>query len=195
MVIFKIIKEIIRFFLFFVFRIKIYGKENMPKDTGIIVAINHRSNWDVLIAGSCSPRRLGFMAKSELFKNKAFGWLISKLGAFPVQRGKGDISAIKAALTRLRNNDVVAMFPEGKRVKANEDVSAKPGAVMLATRAGVPIVPIKIKGKYRWLSKISVIIGEPIYYADYSGEKISVEQLQLLSDSLLKTIKQLEPCK
>ena len=193
---YKIAVFIIRVFVkIFVFRIKVHGKENIPSIGGAIVAINHRSKWDVPIAGIYAPRQFGFMTKAELFKNKAFVWIISKLGAFPVQRGKGDISAIKAALSRLRNNDVVAMFPEGKRVKANEAVSAKPGAVMLATRAGVPIVPIKIEGKYRWLSKISVIIGEPIYYADYSGEKMSVEQLQLLSDSLLKTIKQLEPCK
>ncbi len=192
MAVFNIIKMLVRFFLLFVFRIKIVGKQNMPKDIGVIAAINHRSNWDVLIAGACTPRRLGFMAKSELFKNKLFGWLITKLGAFPVQRGKGDIGAIKAALTRLRDNDVVAMFPEGKRVRNNEVVSAKPGAVMLATKAQVPIVPIRIIGKYSWMSKIVVVIGEPVEYTQYLGQKLSVEVLQGLSDDLLKKIKLLE---
>ena len=189
MVIFKIVKTLIRFVLFFVFRIKVYGKENMPKEGGLIVAINHRSMWDVPVAGSCIPRRLGFMAKAELFKNKVFGYIISNLGAFPVQRGKGDIGAIKMALSRLRSGDIVAMFPEGKRVKESESASAKQGAVMLATRAEVPVVPVRIKGKYRWMSKIEVIIGEPVYYEKFYGEKLPIETLQSLSDELLKKIK------
>lgn len=192
MVFFNIVKVIVRTFLFFVFRIRVCGKANMPKEGGMIVVINHRSNWDVLVAGVCTPRRLGFMAKAELFKNKFFGWLITSLGAFPVQRGKGDIGAIKAALTRLRNDDVVAMFPEGKRVKENEKVSAKPGAVMLAAKAGVPVIPVKISGKYKWMSKITITIGEAITYQSCDGEKLTVEKLQELSDELLKTIKSLD---
>lgn len=193
MIFFNVVKYLIRFFLLFVFRIRVFGKENFPKDGGVIVTINHRSIWDVLVGGVCMTRRLGFMAKAELFKNKVFGWLISSLGAFPVHRGKGDIGAIKSALSRLRGGDVVAMFPEGKRVKENESVSAKPGAVMLATRAQVPILPVRISGKYKWMSKIDVIIGEPITYEKYYEEKITVETLQELSDELLKTIKGLEP--
>ena len=95
---FKIVRVLVRLFLLFAFRIKVTGKENMPVDGGAVVVINHRSNWDVVIAGIASPRQLGFMAKSELFKNKLLGGLITALGAFPVQRGKGDIGAIKAAL-------------------------------------------------------------------------------------------------
>ncbi|MBQ3038116.1 MAG: 1-acyl-sn-glycerol-3-phosphate acyltransferase [Clostridia bacterium] len=188
MIVFNIVKVILRVFLFFVFRIKVYGKENMPKDGGIIVAINHRSYWDVIVAGVCTPRRLGFMAKAELFKNKFFGWLITSLGAFPVQRGKGDIGAIKAALTRLRDGEVVAMFPEGTRVKKGQKGNAKPGAVMLATKAQIPIVPVKISGGYKWMSKVNVLIGEPVEYSAYYGEKLTIETLQGLSDDLLHKI-------
>lgn len=188
MIVFKIIKVILRVFLFFVFRIKVYGKENMPKEGGIIVAINHRSYWDVIVAGVCTPRRLGYMAKAELFKNKLFGWLITSLGAFPVQRGKGDIGAVKAALTRLRDGEVVAMFPEGTRVKKGQKGSAKPGAVMLASKAQIPVVPVRIIGGYRWMSKVKVVIGEPVEYSKYYGEKLTVETLQSLSDELLNKI-------
>lgn len=192
MVLFTIVKYLIRFFLLFVFRIKVYGKENMPKEGGLIVVCNHRSFWDAVVLGGYSPRKLGFMAKAELFKNKIFGWLITSFGAFPVHRGKGDIGAIKAALSRLRENNVVAMFPEGRRVKNNEIPTAKPGAVMLASRAKVPIVPVKISGKYRWGGRIDVIIGEPVEYKEHYGEKLTVQELQGLSDKLLKTIYSLE---
>ena len=192
---FEIVKAILRFLMLFVFRIRVVGKENMPKEGGLLAAINHRSNWDVIIAGIMSPRQLGFMGKAELFKNKLFGALFSSLGAFPVQRGKGDIGAIKAALTRLRDGKTVAMFPEGRRVKNNEVVTPKSGAVMLAHKAKVPIVPIKISGKFKWMSKITVYIGEPVSYEEFYDVKLTVEQLQDLSDELMKNICSLDKVK
>lgn len=189
---FKIARMLVRFFLLFVFRIKVTGKENMPAEGGAVVVINHRSNWDVVVAGVSSPRQLGYMAKSELFKNRLLGGLITALGAFPVHRGKGDIGAIKAALIRLREEKIVAMFPEGRRVKENETAMAKPGAVMLAHKARVPVVPIKLSGKYHWMSKINVIIGKPVTFEEYYEEKLTVEQLQELTDSLMKNLRSLD---
>lgn len=188
----NIIRALIRFFLFFVFRIKVVGKENMPREGGVIVAINHRSNWDVVVAGAVSPRRLGYMAKAELFNNKLFGALIKALGAFPVHRGKGDIGAIKAALTRLRDGETVAMFPEGRRVKENEKATAKPGAVMIAHKAKVPVVPVKISGKYRFMSKLTVYFGKPVTYENLYEEKLTVEQLQSLANELMDTLYSLD---
>ena len=192
MIFYKIVQVLVKTFFFFVFRIKVHGKENMPSSGGAVVAVNHKSNWDVPIAGIYSPRQLGFMAKAELFKNKILSWLFTSLGAFPVQRGKGDIGAIKSALLRLRNGDIVAMFPEGKRVKQNEKVKAKPGAVMLATKANVPIVPIKLTGEYKWFSKIDMYIGKPIDYSELYKEKLTAEDLQKLADELMNTINNLD---
>lgn len=191
MIFYKIVRVLVKIFFFFVFRIKVHGKENMPSSGGAVVAINHKSNWDVPIAGIYAPRQLGFMAKAELFKNKILSWLFTSLGAFPVQRGKGDIGAIKSALLRLRNGDIVAMFPEGKRVKNGETAKAKPGAVMLATRANVPVVPIKLTGNYKWFSKIDMYIGKPIDYSEHT-EKLTADDLQKLADELMNTINNLD---
>lgn len=193
MVGFKIIKAILRVFLFLVFRIEVVGRENMPMDTGVIAAINHRSNWDVVVLGATAPRQLGFMAKAELFKNKLFAAFFKTLGSFPVQRGKGDIGAIKSALTRLRNDEVVAMFPEGTRVRKGKEAEPKHGAVMLAARAQVPLIPINISGKYRWMGKITITYGEPIYYKNFADEKPTVEELQSLSKEMMKIIRELSP--
>ena len=192
---FKILRTILRFFLFFVFRLEVKGKENLPLTGGAIVAINHRSNWDVVALGASSPRKLGFMAKAELFKYKIGAAFFTALGAFPVQRGKGAISAVKAALSRLRNGEIVAMFPEGTRVREGETVEPKQGAVVLSTRAQVPIVPINISGKYRWMSKITVTYGEPIYYTQFQDSKPTVEELHDLSVKLMNTIYGLAPKK
>lgn len=195
MILFRIIRAVMRAFLFFVFRLEVSGRENLPKDKGVIVAINHRSNWDAVVLGATAPRPLGFMAKAELFKNKISAAFFKALGSFPVQRGKGDIGAIKAALSRLRNNEVVAMFPEGTRVRKGENAEPKQGAVVLASRAQVPIVPINISGKYKWMSKITVTYGEPIYYTQFADEKPTVEQLHNMSIDLMDTIRSLSVAK
>ena len=189
---YKVLRAIMQFIMLFIFRIKVTGKENMLSEGGAIVAINHRSNWDVVVSGLYSPRRLGFMAKSELFKNKLLARLFKNLGAFPVHRGKGDIGAIKTALRRLHDGELIAIFPEGTRVKNNEIVPAKHGAVLIAQRAQVPIIPINISGGYRWLSKVTMNIGKPVLYEEYYGEKLTVEQLQELSDNLMNTIRALD---
>ncbi len=185
---YTVINKIIRFLFFFIFRIKVEGRENIPKEGGAIVAINHRSNWDVPVAGTVCPRKLSFMAKAEMFKSKIGNWLFSNLGAFPVQRGKGDIGAIKAALGRLKAGEIIAMFPEGRRVKEGTTVEPKPGVVMLATRANVPVIPTRIVGKYKWFGKITVKYGKPITYEDFQGEKLAVEDLNDLSKGLMSVI-------
>lgn len=190
---YKFALVVCRFFLFFALRIKAVGRENVPAEGGCLLVLNHRSNLDVVIAGMTCPRPLRFMAKSELFKNKLFGRLITALGAFPVHRGKGDIGAIKSALAKLHDNEMVLMFPEGRRVADNEEksVRAKPGAVMLAIRAQVPILPVYISGKFSFMKKITITYGKPITYEQYYGEKQSVEELQVLSDEMMKTVRSL----
>ncbi len=188
---YQIARVILRGLLHLVFRIRVVGLENVPAVGGGILAVNHRSNWDVVISGITAPRKLRFMAKSELFDNKLLGKLITSLGAFPVHRGKGDIGAIKAALGKLKAGHIVAMFPEGKRVREGEFVSAKPGVVMLAIRGQVPVIPTYISGKYQWLGRITVHFGPPIYYDTYYEEKVVMEQLQQLSDEMLRTMRAL----
>ncbi len=185
---FSCLKIILRFFLIFVFRIKIVGKKNVISDKGAILAGNHRSNWDALVIALGAPKNTAFMAKSELFKFKPFGFLLKKLGAFPVHRGKGDIGAVKTALSILKAEKTMVMFPEGKRVFGGEKVDAKPGVAMLATRSKVPVIPVLISGKYRWLGKITVTYGEPIYFDEYYDEKLSVEKLQELANSVMDKI-------
>ena len=128
------------------------------------------------------------MAKKELFKIPVLGAILRWAGAFPVSRGKGDIGAIKAALSALKAEKAFAIFPEGHRVKEGEPHAAKAGVAMLAERTGAPIIPVAISGKYRLFSKINVYIGEPITVKSETGEKLSGEELQEISDYLIQKI-------
>ena len=172
----------------FVFRIKRVGEENVPKEGPLIVAFNHTSDFDPVIAGITCPRRLNFMAKAELFENKLFGGLIKRLGAFPVHRGKGDVGAIKTAFKIIENQGVMLIFPEGGRVKDGQRKSAKPGVAMIAQRCNVPVVPVHIIGEYKWMKKITVCYGEPVSFVNPSEAKPTQEDLQKFADDVLDTI-------
>lgn len=183
---------IVRFVMLFVFRLKFVGRDNVPSEGGVILAFNHRSNWDPVIAGLSCKRHLCFMAKEELFKRPVFGAIIKKLGAFPVNRGKSDIGAIKAALRILSGGNAMLMFPEGHRIKNDKKVKAKPGVVMIAQMARVPVVPVCISGEYKWMRKITVTYGKPISFEKYYGKRLNQEQIQLEADKVLDEIRALK---
>ncbi len=186
---FRIARSIIGFIIkHLIFRIKIHGKENMPENGAIIVAMNHRSYWDGPLAATVLPRQLAIMGKKELFNIPVLRLILRWAGVFPVSRGKSDIGAIKAALSALKAEKALAIFPEGRRVKKNQEHTAKSGVAMLAERTGAPIVPVAISGKYCFLSKINVYIEKPIYVKNESGEKMTGEQLQEVSDFLIQKI-------
>lgn len=181
------IKFVFKFVLLVLFRIKTVGKDRVIEG-GTILAVNHKSNWDPLAIWATCPRRLAYMAKSELFKFKPFGALLKAVGVFPVHRGKGDIGAVKTALSILKQEKPMVIFPEGRRVKEGERCEIKPGVTMLATHAKVPVIPVRICGKYRLFHRITVIYGEPIFLDEYYGEKLTVEKMQSLSQSIMQQV-------
>ena len=180
---------LVRIFILSIFRIKVEGIENFPKNGGAILAVNHRSNWDVVVIGVVTPRTLRFMAKAELFKNKLFGGLISMLGAFPVKRGKGDIGAIKGAMGILKNGEVMLMFPEGRR-STGDSASAKGGVVVISQMAQVPIIPAYISGEYKFMRKITIRFGEPITIS--KEQKLTSEEVQNKADDVMKKVRLLK---
>ena len=112
------------------FFLKVNGKGNIPKNGGFILCSNHLSNFDPVLIGVAQRRQLFFMAKSELFRNKFFGWLIRKLGAFPVERGAGDGKAINTAEKIINEGKTLGIFIEGTRSKTGELLRPKAGAAM-----------------------------------------------------------------
>ena len=171
------------------FRFGKTGVENIPEQGPVILAVNHSSNLDPIAVGITCPRKVRFMAKAELFENKLFGRLISNLGAFAVHRGRGDIGAIKAAFGIFKDNGVLLIFPEGGRVtKKHPNRRSKPGVIMMAQRAQVPVIPVLIDGRYRWMGKITVRYGKPVTYEEYAEQKLTGEQMQELADELLERI-------
>lgn len=149
-------------------RCEVYGRENIPAEGPVVIASNHLSLLDPPVLGAAATRKVHFMAKSELFKPAWFGALIRKLGAFPVKRGEMDREAIKTGLAILKENKVLAVFPEGTRSKTGELGRAGGGAFMMGVKRKAKIVPAYIYGtdltRHPGWPKVRVIFGKPIEY-------------------------------
>ncbi len=186
---FRIARKIVGFIIGHIFfRLKIHGRENMPAEGAVIIAMNHRSYWDGPLAATTLPRQLAIMAKKELFDVPVLSAILRWAGAFPVSRGQGDISAIKAALKALKAGMAMAIFPEGRRVFKGQEHTAKAGVALIAEKTGAPIVPVAISGKYLPFARVNVYIEKPIYVKNENGEKLTGEQLQEVSDYLMQKI-------
>ena len=156
----------------FAFRLRVTGRENVP-DGGCVLAANHWSNFDPWPLGiPIFPRRfLRFMAKKELFW-PPLGWLIRAGGAFPVDRGAGDLEAIETATELCRAGHAVVMFPEGTRRSKGLRKRHAPrwhtGAARIALDADVPLVPAAIAGtdSLRRLGPLRVAYGPPVETGD-----------------------------
>ena len=151
------------------YKLHFEGKENIPTDTTVIYACNHRSNADPPLLGCGARGRFAFMAKEELFRNKLFAWLIRSLGAFPVARGKGDTGVIDTAVERLDSGRSLMIFPEGTRSKDGKVGRGHTGAALIAARSGKHIIPVGIvfEGKLKFRTHITVKYGTPIDPAEY----------------------------
>jgi 1-acyl-sn-glycerol-3-phosphate acyltransferase len=163
------------------FELKVYGRHHVPRHGGILIVSNHQSYLDPVLLGTKLIRPLSFMAKSELFENPYFGWMIRNLNAFPVRQGEGDVGALKETIRQLQAGHALNVFPEGTRSPDGELQPLEPGVGLIVRRAGVPVVPAVIYGSYdAWprddklfhRHPIRVEFGPPMHLADLKAAAI-----------------------
>jgi 1-acyl-sn-glycerol-3-phosphate acyltransferase len=151
------------------FRMRITGAERIPAHGAAIIAPNHKSFWDSFFVALATPRHVRFMAKTELIEGRA-GWLLVRLGAFPVRRGQSDANALETAREVLRQGGLLALFPEGTRIR-DPDALGEPrrGAGRLALESEAPLIPAAISGTdHLWAGpvpkpkRVQVAFSEPI---------------------------------
>src|SRR5690606_9930917 len=127
------------------FELKVYGKEHIPSTGGVLIVSNHQSYLDPVLLAVPLYRPVSFLAKSELFKNAFFSWLIRNLNAFPVRQGAGDVGAMKETIRRLQQGHMLVIYPEGSRTDTGDLLPIAPGAALVIRRAGVPVIPAIIE--------------------------------------------------
>ncbi|PTX16923.1 lysophospholipid acyltransferase family protein [Halanaerobium congolense] len=170
------------------FGIKVRGKENLPAEGGVVLMSNHISAYDPPLLAAIFSRPVRFMAKKELFKNPIMRFVLYLADAFPVDRSKNDITAVKNALSVIRNGEVLGIFPEGTRRPEGKLGTPKSGSVMLAIKSGAPIVPIGIKN-IKKDGVITVNIGEPFTMEKFSKKRLSKEERKKASKFIKDKIK------
>ncbi|SPF45097.1 1-acyl-sn-glycerol-3-phosphate acyltransferase [Candidatus Desulfosporosinus infrequens] len=165
MTLYSFVKRIFRF-QFKLMGWKMQGVENMPAEGPVILAMNHVSLWDPIVAASSLPRQVSFMAKEELFLIPILGRIFLKLGAFPVKRGQGDMNAIRQSLGILKEGRVLGLFPERARLATGTVQKGLPGMVLLMEKSKASVVPIKVYGTRHLLTKgwgnLAVVVGKPL---------------------------------
>lgn len=183
----KVCVFLIRVFVRLYFNINIHNVDRFEKlKSGCIIVSNHISAWETIILPSNSKRVMYMMAKEEIFKNKIAKYFLLKLKAFPIGRGKTDVSAVKNSVEILTNGNAICMFPEGTRAKNGGKLKFKSGAAMIASNAKVPVIPVGVypEKNYKFRSKVNVVYGEPIYFYDYYDKKLSKEELNTMTTVL-----------
>ncbi|NLJ79079.1 MAG: 1-acyl-sn-glycerol-3-phosphate acyltransferase [Tissierellia bacterium] len=171
-----------------IFRIRIQGKDNIPRGGRFILCSNHISILDPIILAIAIPRPVHFMAKKELFNNRFLGKLISMLGAFPVDRSGSDLSAIRSSLRVLKDEGILGMFPEGTRVKEFNMDTVKPGIGMIAIKGNSPVIPVYIDSKYNILGRVDIKIGKLICFDEYYDQRLSTKDYGEISKNIMQSI-------
>jgi glycerol-3-phosphate dehydrogenase (NAD(P)+) len=127
-------------------RLQRIGGERLPRKGPLLLASNHRSFLDPFVIGALVRRPVYYMAKRELFEKRWQAWILNALGAFPVDRGRGDTAAMDTARAILRRGDCVVVFPEGTRVRSGPLGSPRRGVGRLALETGAPVAPVAVFG-------------------------------------------------
>lgn len=175
------------------YRYKVINKSNIPNDgKGYIIACNHMSYSDPVLLGLGQKRRLNFMAKDELFKNKFFAFLIRHLGAFPVKRGAGDGKAIKNGEDIINEGNLMTIFIEGGRSKTGELMRPRSGFAVIAQQTKAPVVPACITNVGKGIfGKRIIHFAEPISVEELGLDSIDRRALKGAANIVMGKIKEM----
>lgn len=170
------------------FKFEITGSDNIPKKGSFILASNHCSYLDPVIIAVSIKRKLRFMAKKELFRNRFLAEFFKGLNCICLNREGVDKSALEGGIKALRKGIGLLIFPEGARSTDGKLGSAKTGVSAIAFNADTPVIPVSIKGSREILppgrrrisfNKIEVFFGKRIYppgIIDRSSRKVLYQE-------------------
>ncbi len=180
----------------FVFKGRLIGKENIPKEGSFIMVSNHGSLLDPPLLGHALGHNISFMAKAELFKIPLLGFIIRSCGAYPVRRGIADKNTIKTACAKLANDSSIGIFIDGTRQKNGRVNKPKQGAALLAFKNQKLLLPVAIINSHKlirfkfflpFFTKIVIKVGKPIKPPKSSSK----DDLNLVTQNLQKKINNL----
>lgn len=169
------------------YRAEIKGLENIPKEGPVIFCGNHRTYLDPPLMVCTAKRDMRFLAKEELTKNPFLNFLGWVFDAILVKRDEKDVGAIKESLKTLKNEQCIALFPEGTRNGLEKGEKVKDGVAFFAVRSGAKVVPCGIKGGNKENRKVTITYGKSLDYSQYKGSK-DKEVLDKITEEIMENI-------
>jgi len=188
-----------RLLIFLFVRLEIQGISNVPGKGALIVVSNHLSVSDPVLLGAILGRRIFFLAKEDLFRNRWAAYFVRSFGSIPGLRGHLNRAALRSAGGILKSGGVIGMFPEGRRSPDHVLNHASPGTALLACYNDVPILPVGISGSERikgffWIfSRPGVVIRIGPPFRLQNKQTISKENLKALTVAIMEKICNLIP--
>ncbi|MEI8343091.1 MAG: lysophospholipid acyltransferase family protein [Verrucomicrobiota bacterium] len=179
------------------FSFRVVHRERMLETGGAIVAMNHQSFFDPPLVGICSRRDIYFLARKSLFSWPVLGPIFPKLNNIPVDRDGSDMGALKTLIKLVRSGQGVALFPEGTRTRDGNLQTAKAGIGLVIAKTMAPVVPMRIFGAFEAFPrdrklpkfhKITIVVGEPVYFTQADIGEGGREVYQKLSDRVMEAI-------
>ncbi|MDR0328581.1 MAG: 1-acyl-sn-glycerol-3-phosphate acyltransferase [Planctomycetaceae bacterium] len=173
------------------YRVRFFGQHNLPESGAVILISNHQSHFDPPILGIGLRRRLNFLARKSLFRFKPFAWLIDMLDAIPLETNGIGFAGIKESIKRLKNGEVILVFPEGGRTWDGNIAPFLQGSLTLAQRTKSAILPAAVSGCYeifprtkkypRLWGRVRVVYGKLILYEEF--KELTEEELRHLCEA------------
>jgi len=170
------------------FRLEVIGLDHLDLSQHYVVCANHLNLQDPFVLGGLLPFETRFMAKKELFKYRIVAAFLRKIGVFPVDRDANDLKAIKMALTILKGNQSLGLFPEGTRNKTFEPLKVKAGTAMLAIKTKTPVLPITIDSFYKFRGPLRVVFHDPVLLEAYYDQKLEPDAYEAISQKIIDDI-------
>lgn len=174
--------------LVIIFPAKVFKRKNLKQvKGGAVLVCNHYSNLDCIELFIHLRKHIRFLAKTELFNTKFKRHFFKTVGCIEIKRGEADINAIKNSLAVLKKNKILGVFPEGTRnLEEKEGLGeVHSGAIVIAARAGVPIIPTLIYRKPKAFRKNYIIIGEPFFVESQIPKKPTPEEIEAARQKLI----------
>src|SRR5262245_22433679 len=170
------------------FRIRVFNRQFVPKSGGALVVSNHQSHLDPILVGMAFDRRLNFVARDTLFGFAPFRWLINSLDAIPIDREGIGLGGLKESLRRLKDGEMLLIFPGGPRTRDGSVGRIKPGFIALARRSKVPLLPVALDGAYDSWPRRNLLPWPTVIHVRFAQPLSPIEVAAMDDDSLLAEV-------
>jgi 1-acyl-sn-glycerol-3-phosphate acyltransferase len=196
-IVYNIFYNLAKLFARCFFSMRIIHPERMVEEGPLILAVNHSSYFDPPLAGICSRRAVYYLARKNLLEWPLLGPLFPAMNVIPVEREGNDMSALREVIKKIKDGNGVVLFPEGTRSKDGNLQPARAGIGLIISKTMAPVLPMRIFGAYQAfpkhsralrLTKITVVIGEPLRFTREEVVSATRENYQRLGDRVMQAI-------